>query len=52
MSTRRIFSKYVAMKLIRMGHDIVRCELNPKNDRLTVFVFEATEQFIKDLDHI
>ncbi|WP_416434093.1 hypothetical protein [Priestia megaterium] len=52
MSTKRVFTLNVALKLKNMGHEIVRDEPNFKNEKLKVFVFKATKEFYKDLNLI
>ena len=50
MNTKRIFTQRVAMELMRKGHELVRCERNPKNEKLIVFIFNATKEFYLDFN--
>ena len=48
MSNKRVFNMNIAMKLIRKGHDLVKCEPH-RNGKSIIFLFENTEQLQKDL---
>lgn len=52
MSKKRIFTKEIAMKLIRLGHEVVRFEPHRDDEKLMIFVFEKTNQFMKDFNAI
>lgn len=52
MKAKRIFTKTVAEELIRRGHKIKRYETNKKNENLIIWVFEATPEFIEDLNSL
>lgn len=47
-----IINPKVAKELIRKGHRIVDIKANKENSDKTVFVFEATEDFKKDMEEI
>lgn len=46
---KEIFTPYVARRLLRMGNPIVDIKPDKTNRDKTIFVFEITEQFNKDI---
>lgn len=52
MGIKKIFKKSVAMCLIRRGHDLKDIESNLKDNRFKVFLFEETQELLKDLTEI
>jgi|tagenome__1003787_1003787.scaffolds.fasta_scaffold12512123_1 hypothetical protein len=52
MPEKRIFKKELAVQLIRKGHDLIDAERNKNNPSKTVFVFNETEQLLKDLTEL
>lgn len=51
MKIKKIHSKKIAIQLIRRGHDFVSCEPH-LTKKLTVFIFEETDQLKADLNEI
>lgn len=49
MTYKSIFTPYVARTLLHMGNPV--CDIKPdkKNKDKTIFIFEETEKFIKDM---
>ena len=46
-----IFNSYIARKLlVDYGHPIVDLKKDRQREDSTIFVFEKTEQFLKDLE--
>lgn len=52
MKTIPVFKLFIAKELIKMGYIVVNIEPNRNNKLLTVFFFEDTEQFRRDLDYV
>ncbi|MDA1660377.1 hypothetical protein PDK35_10415 [Bacillus cereus group sp. TH153LC] len=49
MPNKNIFKMELAVKLIRLGHDLVGTMPNKNDQKRVVFVFAKTEQLLKDL---
>lgn len=49
MKTKLIFNSFLAKQLLSCGHKIVDLQKDYKRKNGVVFVFEETEEFIKDL---
>lgn len=49
MEVKKIFTKRIACELIKNGHELIRVEDNLKHKHLKVFVFEKTNDLLKDL---
>lgn len=52
MKTKLIFSPMVARKLLKMGHVVVDIKPHRENENQSIFVFEDTEMFRKNLSII
>lgn len=52
MKTKLIFNSFLAKQLLNKGNPIVDLLKNHKIENATVFVFEETEKFIKDLSEL
>ena len=52
ISTRRIFSRNIALELRKQGFNIVRTEVNKKHPQYDVYVFESNDEFIKALNKL
>ncbi|WP_179861900.1 hypothetical protein [Bacillus wiedmannii] len=52
MPNKNIFKMELAVKLIRLGHDLVGTMPNKYDQRKTVFVFAETKQLLKDLTEL
>lgn len=52
MKVKKIFTKKVAYELIQKGHNLIDMEDNLKHEGLKVFVFEETEELLRDLTEI
>lgn len=50
MKTKSIFTPYVARRLLKMGNPIVDIKPCKEDRNKTIFVFEVTEKFEKDLE--
>lgn len=48
METKRIFDFKLMQHLVQKGHNVVRIDNDKKDPKRKVFVFEKTEQFMKD----
>ncbi|AMM93849.1 hypothetical protein UP17_16330 [Peribacillus simplex] len=49
MGLKNIYKKSLAMALVRAGHDIQHTMTNRNNKKYQIFVFEHTDELIKDL---
>ncbi|HID0816102.1 DUF5659 domain-containing protein [Clostridium botulinum] len=52
MKVKKIFTKKVAYELIQKGHNLVDMEDNLKHKGFKVYVFEETQELLKDLTQI
>lgn len=52
MKVKKIFTKKVAYKLIEKNHNLIDMEDNLKHKGLKVYVFEETEELLRDLTEI
>lgn len=51
-NTKLIFNSYLARELLHRGNPIIDILKNHKLNNAVVFVFEATDKFIKDFDEL
>lgn len=49
---KKIYSKKVFTQLLTKGHPLLWIEPNKNNERLSVFVFELSDNLLKDLTEI
>lgn len=49
---KRIFTLKLADELVKRGNEIVDYEINTKNPKLKVFIFEDNERLQKDISEI
>lgn len=47
MNTKQVFSKKIAIQLREQGFPILRTEVNKKYPKYDVYIFEATDEFLK-----
>ncbi|ENK1242996.1 hypothetical protein AB2063_001124 [Clostridium botulinum] len=52
MKVKKIFTKKVAYELIQKGHNLIDMEKNLKHEGFKVYVFEETEELLRDLTEI
>lgn len=52
MEEKKIYSKWVAIKLRQLGHKILRTDVNPNRPELDVWIFENSQQLLDDLTWI
>lgn len=52
MKTKLIFKFYIARQLLKMGNHLVDIKPDKNREGHTIFVFEVTEKFEKDLTTI
>lgn len=52
MESKPIFNSYIAKQLVKMGHAIIDLQPDKKNKNATIFYFNATENFYKDLNKL
>ena len=52
MSIKKIFTKKVAMELIKKGYDLIDMETNLKHKNLKVYVFKKTDGLMQELTNI
>ena len=52
MNMKAIFNGFLAKQLLQKGNPIVDLQKNHKLKNATVFYFEETEKFIKDLKEL
>lgn len=52
MNSKLIFSPTVARKLLKLGHVIIDIKPKKENKNESIFIFEDTEKFRKDLSTI
>ena len=49
---KSIFSPYIARNLLRLGNPIIDIKPDKKKEGHTIFIFEITEKFKRDLPAI
>lgn len=52
MNTKLIFNSFLAKQLIKRGHKIIDLRKDYKKENTVIYVFEETEDFIKDLKEL
>ena len=52
MLVKKIFTKKIALQLIKKGYDLIDMETNLKHKNLKVYVFKKTDGLMKELTNI
>lgn len=52
MLVKKIFTKKIALQLIKKGYDLIDMETNLKHKNLKVYVFKKTDSLMQELTNI